>query len=246
MNIYSSLSKKTIRFISFISLLILIISNIITISKNVYDKLVIFKLCQNSFVIVLTVILIIYPTKLIIISIIAFQYSFVSLYYTNIDIMALLMFILGYTVLLFQGFYKEKKTLKIMLSILPLVILYLSELRFGIKDFIYSSIYRFGYIFVISLIIIFLNFYINNNSRTDEKVLNIANYKGLKKRDAEWLQYIQRKEKYDCIAIEYQMSIGSVKNRLKVIFDTLEVGDKTGFLNIYSDYEIIFIQTKEL
>lgn len=36
------------------------------------------------------------------------------------------------------------------------------------------------------------------------------------------------------------MSLGSVKNRLRVIFDELEVGDKQGFLNKYSDFEICY------
>ena len=36
------------------------------------------------------------------------------------------------------------------------------------------------------------------------------------------------------------MSLGSVKNRLKVIFDEIGAGDKQGFLNKYSDYEICY------
>ena len=36
------------------------------------------------------------------------------------------------------------------------------------------------------------------------------------------------------------MSIGSVKNRIKVIFDIIGVGDKKGFLNKYSDFQICY------
>ncbi len=36
------------------------------------------------------------------------------------------------------------------------------------------------------------------------------------------------------------MSIGSVKNRFKIIFDELGVRDREDFLNKYSDYEICY------
>lgn len=40
--------------------------------------------------------------------------------------------------------------------------------------------------------------------------------------------------------INYHMSLGAVKNRLKILFDEIGVGDKQGFLNKYSDYEICY------
>ena len=45
-------------------------------------------------------------------------------------------------------------------------------------------------------------------------------------------------KKYEAIAIESGVTLGTVKNRIKVIFNELCVGDKQGFLNAYSDYEI--------
>lgn len=76
---------------------------------------------------------------------------------------------------------------------------------------------------------------INKNRRLD-----IKEYPDLKKRDAEWLSEIILGNKYEMIAIESKMSLGSVKNRFKIIFDVLETGDKQGFLNKYSEYEICF------
>lgn len=70
--------------------------------------------------------------------------------------------------------------------------------------------------------------------------LDIQKIAELNKRDAEWLADIINGEKYESLAIKYHMSLGSVKNRLKVIFDEIGVGDKQGFLNKYSDYEICY------
>lgn len=72
------------------------------------------------------------------------------------------------------------------------------------------------------------------------KKLDVHNFPKLKKRDAEWLAAIINGEKYEYLAIKYQISLGAVKNRLKIIFDELEVGDKRGFLTKYSDYEIYY------
>lgn len=245
MNLYSEKTKKIIRIISIVTIIILLTSNIKTLVLNEFDINSIIKFCQNSFVIVLTVFLLIYPAKLSLIAIMAFQYSFVFQYQSSTSIMSILMFMLGCSVLLMRGFFNQKKAIKFVIVMVPFILLYLSELRFGVTDFLNSSIYQFGYIFVVLLIIFFLDIYKTNLLSNNEKVLNLSNFEGLKKRDADWLQRIQSKEKYDCIAIDYKMSIGSVKNRLKIIFDTLEVGDKTGFLNKYSDYKIIFEQPEE-
>lgn len=40
--------------------------------------------------------------------------------------------------------------------------------------------------------------------------------------------------------MEEKMTEGSVKNRMKIIYETLGVGDKQGFLNKYSEFEIYF------
>ena len=47
-------------------------------------------------------------------------------------------------------------------------------------------------------------------------------------------------KKYESLAFNYQMSLGSVKNRLKVIFDEIGAGDRQEFFNKYSDYEICY------
>ena len=75
---------------------------------------------------------------------------------------------------------------------------------------------------------------------TTNKKLDKKKYPDLKKRDAEWLAAIIQKTKYEAIAIDSSLSVGTVKNRFRIIFDELCVGDKQGFLNKYSDFEILY------
>jgi len=62
----------------------------------------------------------------------------------------------------------------------------------------------------------------------------------LSKRDCEWLLRIQNGEKYEVLAIEYNLSVGSVKNRLKNIYKTLDVSDRTEFEKKFKSYKIVF------
>lgn len=72
------------------------------------------------------------------------------------------------------------------------------------------------------------------------KKLDIKEYSDLKLRDAKWLIEILNNKKYQYIATEYNITLGAVKNRMKIIFKTLGVGDKQGFLNKYENYEIYY------
>lgn len=118
----------------------------------------------------------------------------------------------------------------------------ISETRFGKEVFFNSFIDKIAYSFVMFLCLFFFQIYIFDlfEANNSDNKLDIQKFPELKKRDAEWLVEILNGEKYEALAINYHMSLGSVKNRLKVIFDEIGVGDKQGFLNKYSDYEICY------
>ena len=87
---------------------------------------------------------------------------------------------------------------------------------------------------------IFRAYYNDYNTNSSSRILNLKNYDKLTIRDALWLIQIQNKLKYDAIAIKSKVAPGTVKNRLKFIFSVLEVGDKQGFINEYSTFEICY------
>ena len=75
---------------------------------------------------------------------------------------------------------------------------------------------------------------------TEDKVLNVADYPETTKRDAQWLQLIQQGVKYEAIAIDFELTLGTVQNRLNKLYHILETGDRIGFLSIYSNAKIIY------
>ena len=54
------------------------------------------------------------------------------------------------------------------------------------------------------------------------------------------LQDIMTQMKYKEIATKIHGSEGALRNKLSRIYKILEVGDRTGFLTIYSGYELIY------
>ena len=73
-----------------------------------------------------------------------------------------------------------------------------------------------------------------------DKVLNLAQFKGLDRSDMILLQDIMTQMKYKEIAKKIHGSEGALRNKLSRIYKILEVGDRTGFLTIYSGYELIY------
>ena len=54
------------------------------------------------------------------------------------------------------------------------------------------------------------------------------------------LQQVHDNKKYKEIAQSIHGSEGALRNKLSKIYKILEVGDRTGFLTIYSGYELIY------
>ena len=156
--------------------------------------------------------------------------------------MGFFMYILTVAMLYARGFYNIHKKQKNIFTIIIFILLNLSQMRFGSKIFLNSLIQTVGFSFIYLLSIYFIKAAIRNdyNTNSSSNILNLKNYDKLTIRDALWLIQIQNKVKYDAIAIKSKVAPGTVKNRLKFIFSVLEVGDKQGFINEYSTFEICY------
>ena len=126
-----------------------------------------------------------------------------------------------------------------MLSLILLLTIS-SHIRFGIHHFITFFFTILGWLLLLGLLIFFLQTYFTNSFIYENKKLNIAKYKNLNERDYRILKRIQKNEKYFSIANEEGLSQGYLKNRLHLIFSTIECGDKRGFMSFYDDWELIF------
>ena len=240
-------TKKTLllfRLFALIAIVILITSFIYSIIyKNLFSSYsnTIFYF-TNIISIFLLFFVLIYPQKIEVCSVITFIYSLQIFIFEPNNTMGLFMYILTVAMLYARGFYNIHKKQKNIFTIIIFILLNLSQMRFGSKIFLNSLIQTVGFSFIYLLSIYFIKAAIRNdyNTNSSSNILNLKHYDKLTIRDALWLIQIQNKVKYDAIAIKSKVAPGTVKNRLKFIFSVLEVGDKQGFINEYSTFEICY------
>ena len=241
---YSKFNLLCFRLFALIAIVILIATFINSIIyKNLfssYSNTIIY--FTNIISIFLLFFVLIYPQKIEVCSVITFIYSLQIFIFEPNNTMGLFMYILTVAMLYARGFYNIHKKQKNIFTIIIFILLNLSQMRFGSKTFLNSLIQTVGFSFTYLLSIYFIKAAIRNdyNTNSSSNILNLKNYDKLTIRDALWLIQIQNKVKYDAIAINSKVSSGTVKNRLKFIFSVLEVGDKQGFLNEYSTFEICY------
>lgn len=240
-------TKKTLllfRLFALIAIVILITSFIYSIIyKNLFSSYsnTIFYF-TNIISIFLLFFVLIYPQKIEVCSVITFIYSLQIFIFEPNNTMGLFMYILTVAMLYARGFYNIHKKQKNIFTIIIFILLNLSQMRLGSKIFLNSLIQTVGFSFIYLLSIYFIKAAIRNdyNTNSSSNILNLKNYDKLTIRDALWLIQIQNKVKYDAITIKSKVAPGTVKNRFKFIFSVLEVGDKQGFINEYSTFEICY------
>ncbi len=246
-NLYSKRMQIFIRLISLLATIIIVISNTqrflnFGLQNLLTEKFEFFTFIINSISIILFLIVILFPAKMGLFPILSFIYGTIILVFEPENNMGILLFWLSSVTLHARGFFNQKKKLKEIITSIIFCGLILSELRFGLDVFFNNLLEKLSYTFIYFVSLFFFQIYIKDelDILKNNKKLDLKNYCELRVRDAEWLGLILNGKKYDYLAITYDMSIGSVKNRIKVIFDVLEVGDKQGFLNKYSDFQICY------
>lgn len=245
---YSSKTKRIFRLISISAIVILLLATIHGVISNGFsNKKDVFWFVLNCVNICLFCILFILPTKIEILALIAFSYSVVILISEPRNPMGEMMYYLAIMFLYARGFYVRHKKVKNVITIIVFVCLILTEIRFGFDVFLRAIIEIFGFSLILGIIVFFSNTYFSNlfETKLDMHKLYLQKYPELKPRDAIWLTKILNGEKYDSIAAEENLSSGTVKNRLKYIFEILEVGDRRGFLARYFGYEIFYTETDD-
>lgn len=247
---YTKYAITSFRIIAYICILLLVTVEIANTFSgqsilNIVKKKPIdfYTLCFRVFniiSIILFIIISIFPQKICIFSFITFFYAFSIVPFEPENYMGLLMYVLGTSALLARGVMKKNKKLKLIILSLIYFVLLLTHLRFGVSNFINYFLINIGGILVLALFTFFIHCYYVNTIVYEDKKLNIAEYPELNERDCIILQQIQNKQKYSTIANSVGLSEGALKNRLHFVFDTLETGDKQGFMSIYDDWEILF------
>ncbi len=146
---------------------------------------------------------------------------------------------LAVLILWIRGFFRPHRSLKIVGLILIFLVPMLFYMRLGWNEFSNQLLDILQIILVTSCTIFILYEYLKSQTVKD-KVLNVADYPETTERDAKWLALVQQGVKYEAIAIDYELTLGTVQNRLNKVYHILEIGDRIGFLSIYSNAKIIY------
>ncbi len=140
-----------------------------------------------------------------------------------------------------RGFFNCHKAIKITGLILFYLITLLLYLRSGWTFFVTQLLDILQILLITCCIIYIIYEYMKAQAQTiKDKTLNIADYPETTERDAKWLTLVQQGVKYEAIAIDYELTLGTVQNRLNKIYHILETGDRIGFLSIYSNAKIVY------
>ena len=156
--------------------------------------------------------------------------------------MGIPMFTLCIATFAIRGFFLKNKKLKISIFAAFYIISLILPVFYD-DMFIEHLITKIAISFVMIIAIFFLIEYARQRGSiqaTKDKTLNIASFKGLERSDMYLLEQVLDNKKYKEIAQSIHGSEGALRNKLSKIYKILEVGDRTGFLTIYSGYELIY------
>jgi DNA-binding CsgD family transcriptional regulator len=161
----------------------------------------------------------------------------------------ILMYGLGLLFALKEGFFHAHKGIKLSFAILLLAGAVLSQIRYG-SEYLIATLFDTVAVCLMAGIGVFLysreiqKQVPNRNIHADmvtangqEKIL-LLHQARFNQRDIEILQSILRGNKYECIAGEQDISLSSVKKRVRILFDYINLPDRASFVTLYADYAI--------
>lgn len=237
-------SKKFLLFVRLVSVLfsVYLIFNIIHAVKDVFFEH--YLPCTIGLIfgtpsLIILLFIFFHPERLSLFVPSLFYFGIVNSIANSNPAFAIILFELGILILWIRGFFKTNKAIKITVIIVIYLVSLLSALRFGWKEF-YPNLIEAIQILLITGSTIFLLYEYLKTQAVKDKILNLAEYSELTERDSKWLELVQQGTKYEVIAIDYKLTLGTVQNRLNKIYRILETGDRIGFLSIYSNAKIVY------
>lgn len=177
-------------------------------------------------------------------------YGLYSLFVAIIDLLnfhctpwGMMMYVLAFITFSLRGYLHTHTRIKITAAIIFFVVLVSIGLRYGKTVFLVEMLSLAEYTVLLLVILLFAHEKISmEKSPKIERILNLTQFPELTERDREWTKLALTQTKYDTIASQYGLTTGSVKNRMKKIFTTLDVPDRIGLMAKYSGYEVIMTE----
>ena len=253
---YTRAQKNLIRFFCIIGIVVEIlcilrlflrtdfnlgIPDIQTVTDFLLSDLCLTIIDSASFIIF--IILLFVPQQFELFALVAFIYSFKIITVETVaeNPIGLLLYLLGISCLLYKDFYKKHGHLKTAIAIILYFGLVSLSLRKGLLCFINSLVITLGYSLTFLAAIFFVvNFlriiYVKRNAR----IWDLSKYPQLTERDKEWLKQILEEKRYEEIASDSGITVGTLKNRMHQIFLSVGVEDRISLLATYGGYEVKF------
>jgi len=189
------------------------------------------------------IVLIFLPEQIVFFSMIAFLYSFKIIVVDTLAVNPIgqPLYLLGVSCLIYSGWYKRFRLAKILGSVIFNLILIGTSARYGALVCVNSYIASFGY----SLILLVTLFFTTNFMRfvhiqKTARIWDLSQYPDLTQRDKEWLRDILDEKRYEEIANDSGITVGTLKNRMHQIFNIVGIDDRISLLATYGGYEVKF------
>ncbi|MBQ5400841.1 MAG: hypothetical protein IIU15_06430, partial [Treponema sp.] len=156
--IYSKKTKVSIKIVSIIAMLILVLANfskLVNLFSGKVKNDFFFWFISNLLIMGLFVFVVIYPHKFSLIALACLFYAVSIIPYEQFNPMGVLMFDLAMVILNIRGFFRAHAKIKVALFILLLIALHLPILRFGPISLMTAFIESIGFSFVFFMGIFF-------------------------------------------------------------------------------------------
>jgi DNA-binding CsgD family transcriptional regulator len=152
-----------------------------------------------------------------------------------------LMYLLGVIFAFRSGFFKKYREIKIAMLISFLILALVSQIRFSMEQAVISTLNILAVTLIFGLV--YLLFLPDIRKFRKQSIINTnivyLPAEQFSERDLRCLKKVQDGEKYESIAKDEDIGLSTLKNKMKTIYKSLDVFDKTSFLSAYAGYTIL-------
>lgn len=156
------------------------------------------------------------------------------------NIIGMLFLFLGLSIAFRQGFFKTRAKIKIAFFSLILLAAFLFQIRFGISTFLSSVLRGILVLFMFAFYVVLFNEYLKELlPKKTTRTIDLSIYQ-FTENECDYIRRVLRSEKYAYIAQHHAISESAIKQRMNQIYRKIGVTDRTSFLLMCQNANIIF------
>ena len=198
---------------------------------------------SNSLCFLVFIYLLFQPQNIEVVAFLAFYFSFVYMFTPSLGKKQLgtSLYLLGIASCVLRGHYRKHTRIKVYLTMIVYALLVLIDLRISVSQFVDSLIDSLGYLLSYSVsMVFFVHFLKSTHESAAHKIWDLSQYPELTERDKLWISEILKDKRYEDIARDSGITIGTLKNRMHQIFGIIGLPDRVSLLATYSGHTLKF------